>query len=315
MLESAPHSKGNGLSLRGGRRARQRRLRDREDRKLDTQDADGSSQAPHTDQHEPDSGGLPVRHSARSRLLRISDVERESAPTSPLRCVLEWMRGFLAQPHPRLGRKGSVCPFVPIALELDTIWMTEVAEDVPSLERISASIIEYRDVFLATEPTSGPEAINKAFLVTFPSLSHLGPEGTAIIDTVQASLKKYFVDMGLMLGEFHPANDSPGLRNPDFRPLRSPIPMLAIRHMVESDLPFLVRERYPPKVRVSFLRSYLFRLGGNLSPPRFNEALESLISAEIAIVIARSTDGETTVLTPMIQVLANASAELVSTAR
>jgi hypothetical protein len=39
----------------------------------------------------------------------------------------------------------------------------------------------------------------------------------------------------------------PGLRNPDFRPLRSPVPMLAIRHMVESDLLFMTRPRYTPK--------------------------------------------------------------------
>src|SRR6516165_10120631 len=55
--------------------------------KLDAQDADGSSQAPHVNQHEPDSGNTPVGHSTRSRLMRLSDVERECAPTSPLRSV------------------------------------------------------------------------------------------------------------------------------------------------------------------------------------------------------------------------------------
>jgi hypothetical protein len=221
------------------------------------------------------------QQSPRPRLMRISEVEQNCALNSPLRCIADWIRGFLACPHPDAGRHGSVCPFVPIALELNTIWMAAMPEITPSFESISAIITEYRNVFLETEPTSGPEAINKAFLVVFPSLAVNGTDGAAIIDKVQLNLKKYFVDTGLMLGEFHPANESPGLRNPAFRPLRSPIPMLAIRHMVESDLSFLIRKFYSPQLRSSFLRSYLFRLGGTLSQYKFNEALDGLVGAEV----------------------------------
>jgi hypothetical protein len=166
---------------------------------------------------------------------------------------------------------------------MDTIWMAEVPEATATFEGISEIISEYRKLFIETEPKSGPEAMNKAFLVVFSALTAHGDEGAALVDEVQAHLKKYFVEVGLMLGEFHSANESPGLRNPDFRPLRSPIPMLAIRHMVESDLPFLIRESYPPKLRSSFLRSYLFRMGGALSQVKFNEAVDGLIAAEVAL--------------------------------
>jgi hypothetical protein len=245
--------------------------------------AQGSAQAVDKRPSEAVSGDGSDRQSTRPKLMRITEVDANCDPASPLRCVLDWIREFLARPHPRLGRAGSVCPFVPIALGLDTIWMAEVGEATPSFENISAIITDYRNVFLETEPKNGPEAINKAFLVVFSSLTASGADGAAIIDKVQASLKRYFVEMGLMLGEFHAANESPGLRNPDFRPLRSPIPMLAIRHMVESDLPFLIRQTYPAKERSSFLRSYLFRLGGALSQSKFNEALEGLIEAEVAM--------------------------------
>jgi hypothetical protein len=237
------------------------------------------------------SSSKPVREEGqafRPRLMRISEVEQNCEATSPLKCVLDWIRSFLAHPHPHLGRKGSVCPFVPVALGLDTIWMAEMGETTPSFEQISAIITDYRNIFLETEPKSGPDAINKAFLVVFPSLTIHGPDGAAIIDKVQAHLKKCFVEMGLMLGEFHAANETPGLRNPDFRPLRSPIPMLAIRHMVESDLPFLIRATYPPRLRSTFLRSYLFRMRGALTEDKFNEALDGLISAEVSI--ASSSD-------------------------
>jgi hypothetical protein len=262
------------------------RSREKGEGKMDISDACGCAHAMDERPIGLEQDDARDRQSIRPRLMRISEVNRNSDAMSPLRSVCNWINGFLASPHPQSGRRGSVCPFVPIALRLDTIWMAEVAETEPSFERISTIITDYRNVFLNTEPKSGPEAINKVFVVVFPSLGGSGTDGAAIIDQVQASLKRYFVEIGLMLGEFHANNESPGLRNPDFRPLRSPMPMLAIRHMVESDLPFLIREKYAPKERSSFLRSYLFRLGGTLSEVRFNEALAGVIAAEVAMVLS-----------------------------
>jgi hypothetical protein len=42
-----------------------------------------------------------------------------------------------------------------------------------------------------------------------------------------------------MIGEFHLLNNNSGLRNPDFYPLRTPYPALAIRHIVASDIAFM----------------------------------------------------------------------------
>lgn len=225
---------------------------------------------------------------AGQRLMRVSEVARDYPESSPLACVLDWMHAFLARAHPELGRKGAVCPFVPMSLEQDSIWMAEIADDSATVDSISAVISQYRDLFLATEPTSGPDTINKAFAVVFPNL---GPDGAGVVDQVQNRLKKDFVDQGLMLGEFHAANESPGLRNAEFRPLRSPIPMLVMRHMVDSDLPFLLRYVYAPAERSSFLRSYLFRLAGTLGQAKFDQALDGVIEAEIEQWAAKNSGG------------------------
>ena len=42
-----------------------------------------------------------------------------------------------------------------------------------------------------------------------------------------------------MLGEFHRLSGVQGLHNKEFRPLRSPLPMLTIRHMVATDWLFV----------------------------------------------------------------------------
>jgi len=213
-----------------------------------------------------------------SGLVKASQVVLNNHADSPLAIILDWVKSYLAKPHPDLGRKGPVCPFVPNSLELDYIWLAEVKEETPTIERVGEIITDYCENFMATEPVSAPESMNKAFLIVFPTL---GEEGAAFVDKVQFKLKKQFVEQGLMLGEFHSKNQSPGLRNPDFKPLRSPIPMLAIRHMVDTDLPFLVKEDYPAEERASFLRSYLTHLGGGLSSSKFDHALNSVIEAEI----------------------------------
>lgn len=218
------------------------------------------------------------------RMMPVSEIERDYSPESALGKVVGWIRGFLARPHPQLGRPGLVCPFVPGALKLDTIWLTELPNERPSFERLSAIVTAYRSVFVQMQPNSGPDAMNKVFLMAFP---HFDAEGTRVIEEVQSTLKRYFVEMGLLVGEFHAANENPGLHNPDFRPLRSPVPMLAIRHLVESDLAFLNRELYSPQLRATYLRSYLYRLGGRLSQLKFNEAIDGLIAAEVSMACDR----------------------------
>ncbi|UHQ23608.1 hypothetical protein LVB77_02505 [Lysobacter sp. 5GHs7-4] len=217
---------------------------------------------------------------ARGQLLRASDVERNQHASAPLPTIVSWVREFLAQPHPNLGRTGPVCPFTPLALGLDTIWLTEVVDPDPDPERMAELIAHYRDLFLEIEPRSGAAAVNKSILIVFPNL---GPDGASVVDRIQAEHKGGFVELGLMLGEFHARNASPGLRNPDFFPLRSPVPMLAIRHMVESDLPFLRRDIDAPEVRAAYLRSYLRRLGPNLRRNNFEQAIEALVEAELQL--------------------------------
>jgi hypothetical protein len=83
-----------------------------------------------------------------------------------------------------------------------------------------------------------------------------------------------------MLGEFHALTQTPGLRNSDFRPLRSPIPLLAIRHMVESDIDFLTQPSDPAPTRVRSIKAYLQFLGPSMSVASQIKAKQALKLAE-----------------------------------
>ncbi|EEA04230.1 conserved hypothetical protein [Burkholderia sp. H160] len=70
-------------------------------------------------------------------------------------------------------------------------------------------------------------------------------DASGAIEFVQKQLKPMFVERHLMIGQFFPDCAEPGLHNRAFRPLQTPVPLLAIRHMVLSDIAFLYgNERY-----------------------------------------------------------------------
>jgi len=184
---------------------------------------------------------------------------------SDLRRILQWGRDFLCQDHPDLGRSGAVCPYVPPALDKNLLWLASHRR-LTSRSAIRQVIRGYRDWFVELEPTAWPSARFKAFIIVFPGVTPGGAPD--VIDVVQRELKPEFVSRGLMLGEFHPDCPSPGVRNPGFRPLQSPIPLLVIRHMLPMDFLFLNGE-------ARYVTAYLERFASEVPAsllPRLAEA-------------------------------------------
>ncbi|WP_397517290.1 DUF6875 domain-containing protein [Rhodococcus sp. UFZ-B548] len=69
--------------------------------------------------------------------------------------------------------------------------------------------------------------------------------------------------------------DVPGLWNPEFRPQDAPFPMLAVRHMVASDFPFL---RADP----DWLQAYLDQFATEIPLRTRREIARNILSAEAA---------------------------------
>ncbi|EKQ66584.1 hypothetical protein OsccyDRAFT_5071 [Leptolyngbyaceae cyanobacterium JSC-12] len=147
--------------------------------------------------------------------------------------VSHWVRNFLANSHPQLGRRGSVCPFIPRALQLDLIRMTVIRARELEPQHIEVIVKRYRDIFLKLEPND-ENAVSKALLLIFPDI--ITERDFRLLNGLHKALKPYFIESGLMLGVFHPVANKPGLHNPNFYPFLSPVPLLAIRFMVPPDL-------------------------------------------------------------------------------
>jgi len=188
----------------------------------------------------------------------------------------DWIATYLAKPHPELGRTGNVCPFVAPAITKDSIRIAVVrlTDFGDRRSQILNAITHYREAFLSLGNLDKTHIL-QAILILFPDVQpHEAPD---LIDGTKEELKATFVEQGLMLGEFHAQNPSPGLHNPAFMPLRSSIPMLAIRRMVATDYVFLDRSEYDAGTRLRYIETYL-RVSG-IADSRTRKDLEQTVAA------------------------------------
>jgi len=161
-------------------------------------------------------------------------ASRETAAAT----LVDWTRSFLMSDHPQLGRDGNVCPFTSMGARLDTLrfGVSDATGDDP--ERIRA---ELRAAFDQFDDIPHPKkmGVYRALLVGFPNCA--GAEAVKTLGKVQKSLRLTSFIRARMIGVFHANAEETGLWNKDFRPLRSPIPLVAIRSLVPADAAFVMR--------------------------------------------------------------------------
>jgi hypothetical protein len=231
-----------------------------------------------------DAGPIPRGYSA----SQLQDLKRDLDALAP---AMAWVDDFVTRSHADLGRTGMVCPYVPEALRRDLldffVLPVELAAgsgrergDDDYIAALEPLILRIRDRFVATQSTDPRFRLLHSYLMVFRGLPSDADRAALLIETIQKRLKPKFVELGLMIGEFHPISNAIGLRNPDFRPLRSPVPLLSIRNMVEVDFAFLNRTYDPAPVRVRFLRSYLRYVGHELGHSSRSKVETALQEAE-----------------------------------
>lgn len=176
-------------------------------------------------------------------------VDTAGSANAPLQTLLGWVENYLMATHPDLGRTGAVCPFTKQAAKIDTVRLGISRAAAQDEEKAFALI---RDGFAELEKIPCKPAMRhfRTVIVGFPGCN--SADGIAMLKRVQRRLRFHSLIRGKMIGMMHAASEDPGLWNPDFRPLRAPLPVLAIRHMVEQDAPFAAK--HPPLMVFYLLR-------------------------------------------------------------
>jgi hypothetical protein len=200
--------------------------------------------------------------------------EMASPGLAGLRQIATWAVEFLNAPNQQLGRRGPVCPYTRLSMD-NNCFLLAWAGGEHDVQSIESAVDQYRRWFLELlEQPERPRGHLLTILVVLPGFDRTdsGP-----LDALHSRLKDAFVREGLMVGQFHPRCEQSGLWNVDFRPLQAPIPLLAIRRMVASDLPFLLDS-------ASYLSAYL-----NQFAPDIPSHVRRLLVARIT----KTTDQET----------------------
>ena len=179
-------------------------------------------------------------------LYLLEDLDNVSKTTqlaqsdlAALRTVADWIKTFVARPHSDLGREGSVCPFVPEALERKTLWLASEHIAGRSVAEVVQLMNGYKTQFLHTQPMDGDGANNKVIVVVFTDLP--AERARSLFGEVLQQLAvPSYVEDGVLFGPFYEGNADTAIYNARFRPFQSPVPLLFVRHGVLSDWKFFL---------------------------------------------------------------------------
>jgi hypothetical protein len=183
--------------------------------------------------------------------------------------ISQWLRSYVARPHPELGRPGAVCPFVVQALATHKVSIAVYRFGAePNLERMSRALKQGIECFRELVREDEPDLAS--LVIAFHDL---GPEHWHLIDDGHSANKTRFVEDGLMLGQFHPACETPAAHNPAFPVNRAPVPLMVIRHMAVHDILFLAENPVWVKHYTAWLARHRITLNHPLYRQRFEQAL------------------------------------------
>lgn len=195
-----------------------------------------------------DAGRIELRQGWRAGVQRglmptglfLQALDVAAAPTAnpDAQALADWVRNYLMRPHADLGRPGHVCPFTAQSarLSLLRIGISQLAgDDVGGIRAVMNQALKAFDGLPHTRATS----VFRTVIVGFPNCAT--PEGIAALRSVQNAMRHHSIVRARMIGLFEPNSEAEGLINRAFRPLRAPVPALAIRLLVEQDAPFVVR--------------------------------------------------------------------------
>lgn len=183
-------------------------------------------------------------------LLTMAEARRIGTTDGALATLLAWVETYLMSAHPELGRTGAVCPFTKQAARLDTVRLA-ISTAGPRQEAEAFALIRAGFSVLDGIPCKTGMEHFRTVIVGFPECGD--EDGVAMLQRVQARHKFYSLRRFRMIGMMHAGSEAPGLWNPAFRPLRAPMPVLAIRHLVEQDAPFAARH---PLLTVPYLLKF-----------------------------------------------------------
>jgi heptaprenyl diphosphate synthase len=155
--------------------------------------------------------------------------------------VLAWARNYLTREHESVRRPyppQTVCPYVEASIKANSLYLVFHNElNGRDLGAIADVILGYVRPFKEAPPFARHEQALKALLIVFPNIEE---KFLTVLDECHRTVKPRIVNFGLMIGQFHPRCRERAIHNHEWDAIsKSPVPLVAIRHMTIHDIMFL----------------------------------------------------------------------------
>jgi hypothetical protein len=148
---------------------------------------------------------MPATNTNLFLLQDLEDVSRTGQLAAndqkALHTVADWITTFVAQPNKDLGRAGTVCPFVPGALDQKALWLAPEQIANRSVLDVVQLVNGYKSVLLLAHPLAGDDATSKAIVVVFTDVS--ADRAKDVMDDVlqQLAASSYYYCVSFSEGE------------------------------------------------------------------------------------------------------------------
>ena len=172
--------------------------------------------------------------------LFTHEEARHSDASGALAALSTWVADYPMNDHAELGRSGTVCPFVKQASRLDILRLSISPAGPGDEESTFAEIRSSFDKLVRIPAPRGKERL-RTIAIGFPGCA--GDDGIAMLERVYRRHKYYTLLRFRMIAFFHAGSETHGLWNPAFRPMRAPMPVLAIRYLIEQDAVFAAKHK------------------------------------------------------------------------
>jgi hypothetical protein len=163
-----------------------------------------------------------------------------------------WVEEFLAKPHPALGRKGTVCPFIPGAISAGTLRYSGINLSAVDYQSFKDVFSAYFETFRGLGPAQAPHY--RALLIAVHGIDTKSL--TKHITEAQVEFRQALLSSKILLGGFHPDNSISSLRNSAFFPFRAPVNTIVYRDMVAQDSAFILKANLPDAAKSEFFKSF-----------------------------------------------------------
>ncbi|MEM9719521.1 MAG: DUF6875 domain-containing protein [Bacteroidota bacterium] len=211
---------------------------------------------------------------AARELYKHTELDFVKEHLRDLRAVTDWILSFISMSNPELVRSGAVCPYTENSIIQGRLLLTVFEQKQPKIEEICQIVKNYQAWYnqIIGESKSEYEALHTSIVILFPNLPK--EETYDLIEGSHRQLKPHFVKNKHMIGQFYPDCEVPSVWNPDFKPMKSPIPLLVIRKMIKTDFSFLKDNRF-------FIETYLQTFKENGIPAKYLKEIKSRYNIEL----------------------------------